>query len=506
MRKLAVAALVVGLTSFVFDSPTDARPGGGQSYRSSSRSSSSSSSYRSSYRSSSPSRSSGSSTTYRSSSPTIVVPVGGTTYRASTSGSSSSGCSSGGWIAGMVFLALVIGFVIFVATRKNTARAKITVDEGLKAKGIAALRSRDAGFDPAAFAERTRATMGKVNEAWLGGDMGPARRLISDGVYIRFQIQLGLIKLDGLRNAMADWKIVSAEILAAEADDLWDTVQVKVVGEARDADVPLNLDAAAAERKVRSAPLSQYHEVWSFIRRRGQQSKQGVPALEGRCPGCGADMPISDAVRCEYCKAIVNSGEHDWVLAEITQPEEWSPEIAEWDVDGLAELRQRDATVSRQELEDRASVIFWKWIEARATGKAAKLARFCMQPPQLGDGNYILTQAKLQQVAVGSSEVAHIVCGVAGGIDQVLIEIRWSAGVDGAEPKNMLHMFTLARSFEATSKRRLASLDCTNCGGPLAGSDAATCDYCGETLSGGKHEWVLAGVQEFAQSDDSEDE
>ena len=27
----------------------------------------------------------------------------------------------------------------------------------------------------------------------------------------------------------------------------------------------------------------------------------------------------------EFCKAVVNSGEHDWVLAEITQPEEWRP-------------------------------------------------------------------------------------------------------------------------------------------------------------------------------------
>ena len=68
-----------------------------------------------------------------------------------------------------------------------------------------------------------------------------------------------------------------------------------------------------------------YEEVWSFLRKRGSKSKNGVPALEGRCPNCGADLPVSDVVRCEYCKAVVNSGEHDWVLAEITQPEEWRP-------------------------------------------------------------------------------------------------------------------------------------------------------------------------------------
>ena len=33
-----------------------------------------------------------------------------------------------------------------------------------------------------------------------------------------------------------------------------------------------------------------------------------------KCPSCGADLPLSEVVKCEYCQAIVNSGEHDWVL------------------------------------------------------------------------------------------------------------------------------------------------------------------------------------------------
>ena len=38
-----------------------------------------------------------------------------------------------------------------------------------------------------------RGAMAKVNEAWVAGNMGPARRLISDGVYVRFQAQLALL-------------------------------------------------------------------------------------------------------------------------------------------------------------------------------------------------------------------------------------------------------------------------------------------------------------------------
>ena len=32
------------------------------------------------------------------------------------------------------------------------------------------------------------------------------------------------------------------------------------------------------------------------------------PALEGKCPSCGADLPLGEVVKCEYCKALVNSG------------------------------------------------------------------------------------------------------------------------------------------------------------------------------------------------------
>jgi hypothetical protein len=300
---------------------------------------------------------------------------------------------------------------------------------------------------------------------------------------------------------MTDWRVVSADILAAVSDPLWDTVHVKIVGEARDKDVALSLGTEQARREVGKQPLAQYHEVWSFVRRRGKKSKQGVPALEGKCPSCGADLPLSDVVKCEYCQALVNSGEHDWVLAEITQPEEWRAEPAVGEIDRLAELRQRDPGISRQELEDRASVVFWKWIEARATGKTEKLQRFCLKNPRDPEAALEVgaAPARLRQVAVGSAELDDIESD--GTHDRAIVEIRWSASVDGGEPRSMEHVFTLARSADARSKHGLSSLDCPVCGGQLANSDDVKCQYCGAALGGGKHEWALASVETIDDGD-----
>jgi predicted lipid-binding transport protein (Tim44 family) len=439
-----------------------ARPGGGQTYRSAPSRSTSSSSSSHSY--SSPSYSSG--------------PVS----------SSSGGSLSGAGVIVLLVVVAVVLVIVWLARRRGGDRANVEVDRGTQAEGLAALRTHDPGFDETAFAERARAVMAKVNEAWCAGNMGPARRLISDGVYVRFQAQLALLEAQGLRNTMADWSVVACEVLAAESDARWDTMHVKMVGQARDKDVPATLGPSEAAAQARRAPLCRYEEVWSFLRRRGSKSKNGLPTLEGHCPNCGADLPVSNVVRCDYCKAVVNSGEHDWVLAEITQPEEWRPWMTNADVLGLAELQAKDPAVSRQELEDRASVVFWKWIDARVTGSRARFERFCLRP-----GQPPAEHATLAQVAVGSAELVEVRAD-ADGFDRCQIEITWSAGENGTQPENRGNHVVLARAATATSKGGLSSLDCPNCRGPLADSDLAKCNYCGEPLAGGKHEWSLEAI------------
>lgn len=532
-RRVLLIPVLVAFVAWALGTHVEARPGGGQSYRSSSSGSSRSSSSSGSSRSYSGSSSSGSSRSYssgssssRSSSSSYSgsSSYGGssTTVYVPSSGPSSprAGCNGFTWVV----LILIVGVLLwlYLRGRKKSGpveRATIDVDAKLAQDGISALKGRDEAFDPQAFVERTKTVVAKVNEAWLGGHMGPTRRMISDGVFTRFNTQLGLLKADGLRNVMSDWRVVSADILAAEADELWDTIHVRIVGEARDTNVQLGTPDDKVQRTLRSQKKEQYHEVWSFIRRRGKKSKKGVPALEGQCPSCGAQLPTGDVVKCDYCQALVNSGEHDWVLAEITQPEEWRPGAALDELPGLAELRGRDATISRQELEDRASVIFWKWIEARSSGKPEKLARFCMKDPADASvaAALMLQPAKLRDVAVGSAELKSldpVEDHEKRKHDRAVVEIRWSASVDGAEPAFDVHEFELSRAADAPQhakfKRGLCSLDCPQCGGQLTTSDAVTCTYCGTKLSGGKQDWALHAVRKGEmpsepESDDDDD-
>ena len=494
-----------------------ARPGGGQNYRASDRGSSSSSSSSSSSR--------GNSTdSYRSS-----EPENRGTYRPGSSSSVTSYDShfsaeemeairnrkpipdltpppappkGHGMAFALLFCLFCVGVLLVYLVRGRRAkrpvetRPTIRVNPVIQERSVDALKERDASFDAQAFTERTRAVVAAVNKAWLAGDMGPARRLISDGVFVRFTTQLQLLSSQGLRNAMADWRVVSTEILAADCDDLWDTVHVKIVGAARDLDLPLDLPPAEADKRLQRAALCEYDEAWSFVRRRGKHSHKGAPALAGQCPSCGAELPLSEVVRCDYCKALVNSGEHDWVLAEITQAAEWRAGASVKTIPGLDALRERDPSLSRQELEDRVSVDFWKWVEARCTGKPDKLARFCMKPPQDDAARRVLalSPSSLRAVAVGSADLKRV--DSQAGTDQATLEVRWSAAEGDGPPVHHRHLFILGRAAEARSQRGLSSLDCPSCGGPLASSDEVNCRYCGIPLTGGKHEWALVEVRE----------
>lgn len=532
-RRTVVLAVLLAFFAWVIGKQVEARPGGGQTYRSSGSRSSSSSSSGSSRSYSSGSRSSSSSSSSSSSGSSSRSYSSGSSYSGSSSSSSgssttvyvpssgyhssSSGCNGFTWVVLILIVAVLL--YLYLRGRKGSGgseeRATIDVDQSTAQAGIAALKERDPAFDPAAFIERSRTVVAKVNEAWLQGHMGPTRRLISDGVFTRFNTQIGLLRADGLRNVMTDWRVVSADILAAEADEMWDSLHVRIVGAARDLNVSIGTTDAEVKKQLRGAKLAEYHEVWSFIRRRGSKSKKGVPALEGQCPSCGAQLPTGDVVKCDYCQALINSGEHDWVLAEITQPEEWRAGAVLDELPGLEELRGRDPTISRQELEDRASVIFWKWIEARSSGKPEKLARFCMKDPSeaANAAEILLKPAKLRDVAVGSAELkslSPVEDHKRRTHDRAVIEIRWSAAVDGAEAAFDVHNFELARASDAPQhakfKRGLCSLDCPECGGQLTTSDAVTCTYCGTKLSGGKQEWALFAVRKGELPPDPADE
>jgi tellurite resistance protein/uncharacterized Zn finger protein (UPF0148 family) len=412
---------------------------------------------------------------------------------------------SGGSLGGEVFFVLlvVVIWVVLAQARRRAADAgarnaltSAQSDETAAVLGSASLdtlRARDPALTEQSIVDHTGQMSDMLRDAWCAGDMRPARAFVSDGVFSRFQVQLRLMRQENRRNVMGDARIRDLTIVAVESADPLDVVHVRVTAEARDTEVTANATDDQVRAALAHARVEPYAEIWSLVRQAGAQSKPDGFQVGRACPSCGAPLAEGETMKCRYCGALACSGEHDWVLAEITQVEEWHPTAAQ--AGGLAELRARDAGVAREVLEDRASYLFWKWIEAGRAGGFAPL-RKCAAAALLQSGGRIEWVRSVSDVAVGGADL--VACELDGddGFDRVYVEIFWSARFDGAKAYTPVQMvLRLARRSGVTSKLSMTALVCTACGAPLVESDSTKCDHCGAELAAGETAWVLDAVQ-----------
>ncbi|HEY2367831.1 MAG TPA: hypothetical protein VGH87_15645, partial [Polyangiaceae bacterium] len=348
----------------------------------------------------------------------------------------------------------------------------------------------------ASIVDRVRRMSDILREAWMAGNMQPARPFMSDGSFSRFQVQLELMRTEGVRNVMSDTQVMFVTLEAVQTHPPLDIVHVRFTAQGRDATEPITSTQPQIQNALASTPVTPYTEIWSLVRKQGAQTKQSADMVGKACPSCGAPFQQGggEIVTCPYCKALVCSGEHDWVLAEITQLSEWHPDSAE-DVPGLEGLRETDLGATRETLEDRASYLFWKWIQSGRMQNAAPLRKAAT--PELlgrgGDGADVAQGAR--DIAVGGADV--VLCDVARGEpqDYVYVNVFWSGRfAPNAEPFPRQSTLRLARKTATSTKLSMTQVVCPNCGGPLAETDDPRCNHCGQDVVATGQVWALDAV------------
>lgn len=364
-------------------------------------------------------------------------------------------------------------------------------------EALALIQRRDAAFDEAAFLRRAAGAFLVVQTAWSEQDMSKARAFVSDGVFERFSRQIAEQKARGTRNRMTDVLVTEIEALGYLAGLHYDTVYVRVRASAVDETI------ASDDGRVLEGGPDEFEEVWTFLRRPGVKTRGGAGLLEGSCPSCGAPLAIADAAQCAACKAWVNSGEHDWVLVMITQASEWAFPSPEREVTGWEILREEDPGLSLESIEDRASLVFWRWLDARRRQDPAPLRGVAADEFLAAlafDGLFE------RDAAVGAVSTMAFESGA--DFDRAHIQVRWEAEQiespgGGAEVSRgrdrRTHFLVFKRRSGATSdvKAGLRTARCPSCGAPPAEADAASCSYCSRAFNDGRLSWVLAEIVPF---------
>jgi hypothetical protein len=170
------------------------------------------------------------------------------------SGGGSSGSGDGGAIIELIIwliilhpqigipLALVaVAFFIISSKTGHSAHISHTIKRGYQvqnsqknADGLKLLLERDPAFTVENFTKRCKTAFPKVQMGWSNQNMTPARHIVSDGIYERFQLQLEMQKASCLHNVMENISVTSAEIIGIQSDTFFDTLHVKISASAID--------------------------------------------------------------------------------------------------------------------------------------------------------------------------------------------------------------------------------------------------------------------------------
>ncbi|MBN1497534.1 MAG: hypothetical protein JXA07_12230 [Spirochaetes bacterium] len=403
------------------------------------------------------------------------------------------------FIAGLAFFAMLLAsapaLIWLNKRRKNAviAAASVSVKTRINEKAVSAVRAEDPVFVPEVFLDRARITAGKIQTAWSRGDMRPARNFVSQGVYNRLRLRLGLMReYENMVNIMDAFTVRSINLMKASFSRSYETLYLHINASVLDVMVSAAATGEERRRSLDRARKSYFTEIYSFTRKRGAVTDAAKNLLAGHCPACGSVPDSFDASnRCTNCGALCSSGEFDWVLSGITQGGEWRPDLPK-DAPGLAALESEGLHLDHWQIEDRATCLFWQWVAAQAAGSAALLARDATDNFLAG---FTPVTGYFAETSVSLVELMEV-ASVDGGVRADVL-VHWNAArARGKVPEHREHRLTLVLPAGATSLWGFADHGCDSCGAPLPESGGETCPRCGSGLQRANSDWLLNGVEE----------
>lgn len=415
---------------------------------------------------------------------------------------------------GIPLLLALILLVIFACKEGANQHVSRTIRKGIAVREqhdlkqtLAALRDRDPGFDIDRFLDRVAGAFRSIQQAWSDQEMKSVRAFISDGIFERFALQIEMQQTAGYRNRMQNVLVMDRRIVAAETDEQFDTLHVRLRASAEDDRVDLKTGEPTGDAATRN----EFVEYWSFHRRLGARTRTEPGNLEGRCPHCGAPVEIVDRAVCGACQSVVNSGEYDWVLTEITQEGEWQVPAEIRFAPGLERLQKQDPEFAPQHVEDRASVMFWRLRAAEFFGEPDRARPVITDrlAEEITPKSEIAKRKFWKDPAVGKVELIDVDLAPGSEFDRLRVHVRWSGIQCEGDPRGehsvvrpkeiFSEVYVLIRKAGVGSDAEavFSSASCGSCGAPVAASQEAACPYCEVNLTDGRYDWVLDAFERF---------
>ncbi len=143
------------------------------------------------------------------------------------------------------------------------------------------------------------------------------RHLLTDRLWESYNFWINEYQRNGLRNVLDETKILKMHVAKIEIDKFYEALTIRIFASTKD--YVVNKEGKVVGGNQRAPRV--FSEYWTFIRKIGVEN-DGYDMKT--CPNCGAPLDkMGQNGVCDYCGVKVTTGDFSWVLAIITQDEEY---------------------------------------------------------------------------------------------------------------------------------------------------------------------------------------
>ena len=369
--------------------------------------------------------------------------------------------------------------------------------------------AKNPDFDTFKFKDKVRTAFTEIQNAWMFQDLSNVRKWISDGVYQRFHTQFIMMKQIEQMNEISNINIHHVFIDDVETDGVYDIVHVGIQYSMYD-----GFESKKFTR-LNDGGTIQATDFWSFIKKSGIKEKDLYHTTN--CPNCGGNLPADggETAKCPYCSTITYLGDYDWILAEITQPDDYYNSNAKYEKQGKFSKKIRAQMDEKQDfslqlLEDKASNGYMQIMTALMLKKPEITRRF------VSDALYekIEQQLKSEPAFVFNRLYLNHVTSFdfykENGKDNIVVALKRSSqkikNTNSSAPHFEQSIFSqdevLIMSRDTGAGKPQGSLyahSCPNCGAPIKDTIELNCTYCNAQLNSTKYEWIISDWMSAAE-------
>lgn len=168
----------------------------------------------------------------------------------------------------------------------------------------------DNSFDEGMFMTKVNNIFIQLFSSIMLDELDEVKHFLSEDVYNYANNIVIKNKNNGTRQMYDELNVKSSKIEAIEVNE--NVYTIKVLLQSRYMDYIINLsDSSLVSGNNNSRIEVDYRLIFSKKINTMDQD------IVKRCPGCSAPMNINDSGKCEYCGAIYNQEDYDWILTKL---------------------------------------------------------------------------------------------------------------------------------------------------------------------------------------------